>query len=195
VEPAPEAEPEEVPLAVPEVAFSPLSIELIRLLQRQVLRSTPALNDGAVADKICKQLNRNLTSMAKIQNGFELHAIERIASIVKSLDDAQLAVLKVATAVAVMPHLLPVDQVIAAFNTTRLEVDGLKSKLMAKQSRPKEGKASNVRSMATKSKKTSASSQISVTVKRLNEDKSGAGGQQDGDSSVTAENNNNNEGS
>jgi type II secretory ATPase GspE/PulE/Tfp pilus assembly ATPase PilB-like protein len=195
VEPAPEAEPEEVPLAVPEVAFSPLSIELIRLLQRQVLRSTPALNEGAVADKICKQLNRNLTSMAKIQNGFELHAIERIASIVKSLDDAQLAVLKVATAVAVMPHLLPVDQVIATFNTTRLEVDGLKSKLMAKQSRPKETKASNVRSMATKSKKASASNQISVTVKRLNEDKSGAGGHQDGDSSVTAENNNNNEGS
>lgn len=195
VEPAPEVEPEEADLAVAEVAFNPLSIELIRLLQRQVLKSTPALNEGAVADKICKQLNRNLNSMAKIQSGFELHAIERIASIVKSLDEAQLAVLKVATAAAVAPHLLPVDQVIAAFNTTRLEGDGLKSKLMSKQTRPKEGKAGNVRSMAGKAKRGSAPAQISVKVKRLSEDKIGAGGQEDGDSSVTAENNNNNEGS
>jgi type II secretory ATPase GspE/PulE/Tfp pilus assembly ATPase PilB-like protein len=190
---APEAGPEVVVEPVVEVALNPLSIELIRLLQRQVLRSTPALNESGVADKICKQLNRNLTSMAKIQNGFELHSIERIASIVKSLDEAQLAALKIATPEAVLPHLLPVEQVIAAFNTTRLEVDGLKSQLMSKQNRPKE-KAGNVRSMAGKAKKGSSNPKISVKVKRLSEDKGGAVGQQDGDSSVTAENNNNNEG-
>jgi hypothetical protein len=194
VEPAPEAEPEAVAPPAPEVALNLLSIELIRLLQRQVLRSTPALNESAVADKICKQLNRNLTSMAKIQNGFELHAIERIGSIVKSLDDVQLAALKMAKPDTVVLHLLPVEQVIAEFNTTGVTANGLKSKLMSKETRPKEAKAGNVRSMPAKVKKGSNATTISVKVKRIGEDKSGAVGQQDGDSSVTTENNNKNEG-
>lgn len=194
VEPAPEAEPEAVAPPAPEVALNLLSIELIRLLQRQVLRSTPALNESAVADKICKQLNRNLTSMAKIQNGFELHAIERIGSIVKSLDDVQLAALKMAKPDTVVLHLLPVEQVIAEFNTTGVTANGLKSKLMSKETRPKEAKAGNVRSMPAKAKKGSNATTISVKVKRISEDKSGAVDQQDGDSSVTTENNNKNEG-
>mgnify|MGYP003429592714 CR=1 FL=1 len=196
VEPAAVGVLDEVQVTVPEVVLDPLSIELVRIFQRQVFKVTPALSEQAVVEKICSQLNRNMSSLTKIRNGLDRHAIERIASIAKTLGEDQIAALKMLTPEGVAQHLLPVDNAfMAEIDMPPVSADGFKSKLLSTGTVAKTGKGNNVRTLTAKGKKSAMSTQITVKVKRLSEESSGSGGQQDGVSTSSTENNDNNEGS
>ena len=200
----PALEPELVLASTPEpigaiedsvTELDPISIELIRLLQRQVFKATPALSEQGVAEKIAQQLSRNLSSLAKMKNGFDQQAIERISSIAKLLTEEQQAVLKMARAEVIRQFLLPMDAFIAELDAPRAPVDGLKSKLLAHEKPQKVGKPGNVRSLPHRGKKGTNATLITVQVKRSADDAGNVDEQGDKAEGVSSENNNNQEGS
>lgn len=200
----PVLEPEPVLASTPEsigtiedsvTELDPISIELIRLLQRQVFKATPALSEQGVAEKIAQQLSRNLSSLAKMKNGFDQQAIERISSIAKLLTEEQQAVLKMARAEVIRQFLLPMDAFIAELDAPRAPVDGLKSKLLAHEKPQKVGKPGNVRSLPHRGKKGTNATLITVQVKRSADDAENVDEQGDKAEGVSSENNNNQEGS
>jgi len=194
IEPAPSPESSEaIDVAVTEL--DPISTELIRLLQRQVFKATPALSEQGVAEKIAQQLSRNLSSLAKMKNGFDQQAIERISSIAKLLTEEQQAVLKMAKPEEILQFLLPMDAFIAELDAPRAAVDGLKSKLLAHEKPQKVGKPGNVRPLPHRGKKGTNASLITVQVKRPAEDSGNVDEQGDKSEDVSSENNNNQEGS
>lgn len=196
----PTLEPEPAPETIGAIEDSvreldPISIELIRLLQRQVFKATPALSEQGVAQKIAQQLSRNLSSLAKMKNGFDQQAVERIASIAKLLTEEQQAVLKMAKAEAIRQFLLPMDAFIAELDAPRAPVDGLKSKLLAHEQPHKVGKSGNVRPLPNRGKKSTNATLITVQVKRSADDAGNVDEQGDRAEGVSSENNNNQEGS
>lgn len=101
-------EPQEIPVVETE-PLPVLAIELIRILQKNVFKTSPALRDLDVAVKICSKLSGDALGSGGRNESLDEQARSRIVSIYKAMTDDQKARMKLVSPEEVVGHLVPVD--------------------------------------------------------------------------------------
>lgn len=110
-------EPQEIPVVESE-PLPVLAIELIRILQTSVFKTSPALRDLDVAVKICSKLSGDALSSAGRNDALDEQTRSRIVSIYKAMTDDQKARLKLVSPEEVVGHLVPVDHAFITASST-----------------------------------------------------------------------------